>query len=327
MPPAPAPDAAFDRTVDELLEAPIPVHTITSQRDAAVEPLSIEPPPLRSHQPPPQHQALLEAEEAAIPLVTRAGSDLPAMSGVQPARQTDDDVVMEIGTDELAEDDLISVPPEASKSVPPPEIEIPVHDELDFDDEEDEEEIPASSQRPRAAAMDEAMAAAPDEHEVPIKTPPPESGPQEAMPAASALEAPRLPDMREAFDRGPTPEQLGETIELPEASNAELELDVRAAEPHAEPVSEELEVALPVRESASAFDANLSPPPSARDEMRRYDDQAATDGSMAEPIEATQVVRRREIAGATVSRVLKAAEFTPKTFLELLEASLRLGSD
>ncbi|HVJ18415.1 MAG TPA: hypothetical protein VM686_23510, partial [Polyangiaceae bacterium] len=259
--PPPPKDAAFDRTVDELLEAPIPVHTSTQQRSAVVEPISIEPPPPRSQQPPPRDEALLEAEEAAIPLIT-PGGDLPAMSGVQLAGQA---VEVEISTEEtdltgeeLGEDDLISVPPEASKSEPPPELDIPVHDELDFDEDEEEagEEMPASSQRPRAAAMEEALAAAAEEHEVPIKTPPPESGPQEAMPTAAALESPRLPDIREAFERGPTPEQLGETIELPEAGSAELELDVRAAEPAAEPVSEELEVALPVREASSAFDAN-----------------------------------------------------------------------
>jgi hypothetical protein len=264
-----------------------------------------------------------------MPLGSATAGDTPAMSGVQPVGQAAE-VEVTVEAEELGEDDLISVPPEA-RSAPPPDIEIPVHDALDFDEEEGaEEEIPASSKRARvAASMEEAMAAAPDaldEHEVPIKTPPPESGPQEAAPPPAALESPRVPDIREAFERGPTPEQLGETIELPEPSDAQLELDVRVAkERAAEPVSEELEVALPVREAASAYDANLSPPDSAREEIRRYDEQAVTDAG--EEVEATQVVRRREIAGATVARVLGKADFTPRTFLELLEASLRLGGE
>jgi hypothetical protein len=315
----PAADPVFDRTVDELLEAPIPLvqHSSAQPRIAAAEPISLEPPPARSYQPPPRDEASLEAEEAAIPLVTAAG-DVPAMSGVQPVSAE-----LAASAEELGEDDLISVAP------PPPEVEVDISmgDELDFQDEEEEGEIPASSKRPRvAASMEEALATAPaDEHEVPIKTPPPESGPQEAMPAPAALESPRLPDIREAFERGPTPEQLGETIELPEAGHAELELDVHVvAEPQNEPVSEELEVALPVREAASAFDANLSPPSSARDEIRRYDEQAAAETD----VEATQVVRRREIAGAAVARVIgRAGDFMPKSFLELLEASLRLGRD
>jgi hypothetical protein len=316
---APAPtaaDAAFDRTVDELLEAPIPqAHAAPQPVSPAIEPISLEP------------------EEPAVPQISAA--DMPAMSGVQPVGQTSDapdvEVTVEAGeAEELGEDDLISVPPDA-RSVPPPAVEVAAHDDLDFPDEdEDEEEMPASSQRARvAASMEEAMAATPealDEREVPIKTPPPESGPQEAAPPPAALEAPRLPDIREAF-AGPTPEQLGETIELPEPSNAKLELDVRAAKPPAaEPVSEELEVALPTREAASGYDANLSPPESAREEIRRYDQEAA--GAAGEPLEATAVVRRREIAGTAVARVLgKTGDFTPKSFLELLEASLRLGSE
>lgn len=323
--PAPAPVVStFDQTVDELLEAPIPLvqTTATAQRTPVAEPLSIDPPRARSHQPPPD-AALLEAEEAAIPLVTPAGRDLPAISGVQPVGHAEEAEEEEM---ELEEGDLISVPPGASPSAPPPAVEIPVHDELDFEDEE--EEIPASSQRPRvAASMEEALAVAPEaieEHEVPIKTPPPESGPQEAMPAPAALESPRLPDIREAFERGPTPEQLGETIELPEPSHAHLELDVRAPEPEAQPVSEELEVSLPTREASSRYDAGLAPPASAREEIRRFDEQAAGEADL----EATQIVRRRELVGTAVSRFLaKGAEFTPKSFVDLLEASLRLGGD
>ena len=60
-----------------------------------------------------------------------------------------------------------------------------------------EEEPPASSQRPRAAMLDDGLASEPlldEDREVPLKTPPPESGPQEA-PIPTGLGAPHIPDV------------------------------------------------------------------------------------------------------------------------------------
>ncbi len=99
----------------------------------------------------------------------------------------------------------------------------------------EEEEPPASSRRPKAAAsMSEALAGAADQldiegREIPLKTPPPESGPQEAPPV-QGLGAPPVPegiardgvDDLLAADPGklevPTQEQLGATVDLEEAS-------------------------------------------------------------------------------------------------------------
>ncbi len=348
--PAPAPVAAapvdrFDETVDELLEAPIPlVHAVAAAPAVKVaEPVSLEPPP------PPAAEALSslqpgsegEGEEAPIPLVAAAPSlpDAPAISGVQPVGHAAE------SAEELEEDDLLSVPPEAIKSEPPPELEqiASVDDsELDFDDEDDrsaeEEEMPASSKRARVDPLEAALSADQVlEHEVPIKTPPPESGPQEAAPPAAALEAPRLPELGESLDRvsatldvGPTPEQLGDTIELPEPSQANLELDVRAPVVEAQPISEELELSLPKRESVGVFDDSLTPPASAREELKRYEEQAApsVEAAPSGTPEATQVVRRPSLAGVGATRFLAAAaDFAPKSFVELLDASLRLGSE
>jgi hypothetical protein len=321
-PPVAAAPTPADQSLDDMLEAPIPVIQTAPSDRPSVQPISLRSgaqPPLA----PPEFGARIEAEEAPIPLVTSA----PAPTHLE--------VVEEYGAEELNEDDLISVPPPARESVAPPDIAAAPVDELDFV-EEDEDEVPASSRRPISTSSLEAGA----EREVPLKTPPPESGPQEAAPPAGALEAPRMPEIRDAFEAdigaplelGPTPEQLGETIELPEPSRAPLELDVATApvapidiEPP--PVSEELEVTLPRRESVGVYDAGLTPPAGARDELRRYEEQAAP-AEPSTPFEASGIVSRPELSGVVVSRFSAAARtFVPRSFVELLDASLGLGSD
>src|SRR5262245_51342982 len=98
----------------------------------------------------------------------------------------------------------------------------------------DDEELPASSRRPIAANMSEALAEAAEAveldegREIPLKTPPPESGPQEAPPVG--LAAPPVPDIEEIVETDimsrpqPTTEQLGATVELESAPPVELEL-------------------------------------------------------------------------------------------------------
>lgn len=324
-PAAAAPSPAMDQSIDDLLEAPIPIIHATPSDKPSVQPISM-PGRALPHVAPPEFGARIEAEEAPIPLVTSA----PALT---PAAEAE-----EYGAEELGEDDLISVPPGPRESVAPaPEITATAaEDDLDFDEEE-EDEVPASSKRPISTAPSFESVA---EREAPFKTPPPESGPQEALPPPAILEAPRLPEIRETFgsdisvraEVGPTPEQLGDTIDLPEPSRAPLELDVAAApvapidiEPP--PVSEELEVTLPRRESVGVYDAGLSPPAGARDELRRYEEQAAPVEPGA-PVEASGIVSRPELSGVVVSRFSAAARaFTPKSFVELLDASLGLGSD
>ena len=106
-------------------------------------------------------------------------------------------------------------------------------------------EITAVGVRVSAATLDEALAGAAElegealegEREVPIKTPPPESGPQEALPP-TGLEAGRTPNVAELEadlmpppSMGPTAEQLGETIELEAPRGPELEIDVTRPDP------------------------------------------------------------------------------------------------
>ncbi len=122
------------------------------------------------------------------------------------------------------------------------DLELLDADVVDITDEpppvalEEAEEPPASSRRPKAAAsMSEALAGAADQldmegREIPLKTPPPESGPQEAPPV-QGLGAPPVPEVFEGGDGVddllsadaarvdvPTQEQLGATVDLEESS-------------------------------------------------------------------------------------------------------------
>jgi hypothetical protein len=163
---------------------------------------------------------------------------------------------------------------------------------------EEEEELPASSRRPIAASMTEALAGAAesvemdDGREIPLKTPPPESGPQAAPP--QGLAPPPVPEIEEIADADivsgaqPTAAQLGATVDLEPGEPADLELGtpVREAPP-----------AHLVREEAPASD-----------------------------VRPDVVQRPRVMATAPAGAFVTAArEFQPETFVELLDASLGLG--
>lgn len=179
---------------------------------------------------------------------------------------------------------------------------------------EAEEEPPASSRRAIAGSMGEALAEAVDSvgmdegREIPLKTPPPESGPQ-AAPPPQGLAAPPVPDLHELREADivsgtqPTAAQLGATVELEPAAEGELELG--------EPVAEAPPVHL-VREEAPV---------------------AAAAVAAVEPIQPAasvepEVVRRPAAATAPAGAFVSAAKgFHPQSFLELLDASLALGRD
>jgi hypothetical protein len=221
-----------------------------------------------------------------------------------------------IPPEELSEDDLVEVttippaPAAASSSIPAT----------------DEEEPPASSRRSKVVAesLDQAIANAAsqaDEHEVPIHTPPPESGPQEAV-LPVGLDSPRTPEFAELSrppSLGPTPEQLGETIDLDEAEGPAIEIEVGglpAPEPKTERPPEELEVALPRAEMPSGtYDVEVSVPEQAAPAV-----PTVTAGSERIVPELTA----RPAAEAEITHVVRVTEKAPDTFAELLETSLRL---
>src|SRR5688500_3962355 len=110
-------------------------------------------------------------------------------------------------------------------------------------------------------------------------TPPPESGPQEAPPAG--LFAPGVPDvdnlraeappMSQGADYGPTPEQIGESVELEERGGPARELDIAPVRPETMPPKEELEALLNPPPSVGIYDESLLPPPEARAELVAHD--------------------------------------------------------
>lgn len=267
-PPAPAfspPAPAYTDSVDDLLADPFPA--------------SSAPPP------PP---APSDAQDEPIPLVAVAPQPAEHISGVMPVAELSE------APEELLEDDIVEMsPPAVAVEAVVPASRTALDDvDSNFDDEDDdatrqsasEEEPPVSSSRSKiAGTMDEALARAAEQmeiqegREVPLKTPPPESGPQAAM---APMPAPAAPDIDELLEADilpvtgmsspasvPTTEQLGQTIDLEEARGPRLELDHPVAAPAAAAPTEELEVTLPQREFGGGYQDDLMPPPEARQDL------------------------------------------------------------
>lgn len=252
---------------------------------------------------------------------------------------------------ELLDDDLVeiqTVPPEAAPESPPaPRVPAAAQSDFSLDFEEEEEEPPASSRRPIAASMDQALADA-AEREVPIKTPPPESGPQEAsVPPSPELDNLLHPGASEetAINEGiPTSAQLGNTVSLDEGEPADLEVaHVVVDQPHrATPIVHEDEAVIPQREAAGTYDSNLAPPPEAHSDLQRHA-QAEARRAISEELSdvpqisksapppaaeegVPEVIERPHVHVRGITSIVSAAQrFQPKTFLELLDASLKLG--
>lgn len=227
--------------------------------------------------------------------------------------------------EELSDDDLVEV-----TTVPPPLVPEPVAP-ASSEVEVEIEEPPASSSRSKVAGtLDQAIAsaAAEPEPEVPIHTPPPESGPQEAV-LPAGIEAPRAPEFAELATEhvrpasiGPTTEQLGETIELEGADGPEIEIEVGGAplpEPRVERPVEELEVTLPRAEMPSGtYDLSVSTP------AETPIVHSATPASPAPQNITPDITARPAVAEADVMRVVRVPDKAPETFAELLDASLGL---
>lgn len=304
-------------------------------------------PPVAAYAPPVEAPPLLPAAWQGEP-----GSAVQPRPGTMPPESMAPE---SMPAEEIGEDDLLEVttiPPDAMEAAPeaprePRLSELPVLEP----DTMEVSEITAVGVRISAGSLDEALAGAVQlegmgegealegEREVPIHTPPPESGPQEALPP-TGLEAARMPDVDQLEadlisppSLGPTAEQLGETIELEAPRGPELEIDVNVEEtppPPDQAPHEELEVALPRPSLPSGLYDLTTPPPG------DYPSPALAEGppSVPEPREtATIPVEVREdtgpertgrpALGATdVAQVTLAAPASPKTFVELLDASL-----
>ncbi|MEO6599899.1 MAG: hypothetical protein ABIQ16_08520 [Polyangiaceae bacterium] len=406
---------------------PIPPAYVAPQPESVYE---LEPPPFQpsfeSYVPPsaPAHAALLDAsvddllledpfpsepappapsysdvfEEDPIPLVSVSVSSQRShdedVSGIMVVSELNDE------PEELLEDDIVEMTAEVA-AVP----EGNPLDDLNFDDEELDgessssvEEPPASSSRSKiAGTMDEALARAADEHvtleegrEVPLKTPPPESGPQAATALPPGIHAPLSPDIEELLEADiqpqggvrsavPTTEQVGQTIDLDEARGPSLELDhpaaLSAVPLHEDLPGEELEVTLPGHAYGGGYAEDLMPPPGAREELEAHrqrvgDDSvppppeslaqfpslpaSAASADFAAPVIvptsvttdstsegvsmvtvdapthaefAPELLARPALGPTPVAKFIRVQSPRPNTFLELLDASLSLGSD
>jgi hypothetical protein len=298
------------------------------QRNATLPRPAAPPPAIAAAPPEPAVEEPVEEEE------------------VEDVDLFDEDIVDltadEIGAEEIGAEEIAATGPELEEDI--------------FFEDEEEIEPPASSRRPKvAASMDEALAGAAElemdqGREVPLKTPPPESGRQVAGPPPQGLHQPAPPadfgsdvdDLLEAdISSGtqhakpavPTPEQLGQTIDLEEGAGVPLELDAPVQPP--EPTrAEELEAPLPPREAHGSYSAGLAPPPEARAELearRRREAEPPAAPSAPPPAPPGEVkpeiVQRPAVAASGPAAQFLAAhrEFKPESFLELLDASLSLG--
>lgn len=179
----------------------------------------------------------------------------------------------------------------------------------DFDDvkdlpevELDEPDMPISGPvSQREPTMDDAIDEA--AYQPPV-TPPPESGEE--------LTRPQIP-----LSRGPTIEQLGETIALEEGGPQTFELDEptldepRLSEPPPSYKQAEIPASLPPAHE------DLTLPENAREELERVRLGEST------PLQA-RVSSRPVLSTNVVDLVSSARDFAPKSFLDLLEASLKL---
>jgi hypothetical protein len=341
--------------IDVPLDSVPPAAELSTSQVPDADPIPLVTPARQTPPPPPLDDAFsLESEVSEVRVTTAPRGPAPEVTVAAIAAEAEP-----MGTEELSEDDLVEV----TEGTPAPA-------DVDIDFEDEDEQPPASSQRSKvAASMDEALAAAAEqeaEREVPLQTPPPESGPQAAMPMGMA--APPAPDvdalLSDELDipmhasssmTGPTPEQLGQTIDLDEARGPSLELaEPRGSDPAPAPV-EELEVALPGPNQVGGYDHSLQPPPEAREELeahrRRLEDDippppeslaqypsVQPDASAPELLSMVQsapeaaavgpeVVARPVPTGSPESFVNVRESFRASSFVELLDASLDLSGD
>jgi hypothetical protein len=128
---------------------------------------------------------------------------------------------------------------------------------------------------------------------------------------------------------GPTAEQLGETIELEAPRGPELEIDVTVVSEAAVTVeaAEELEVTLPRASMPSGlYDVNVTAPPPEPVVTLEAPPQAPA--AVTQPAPASDQPDRthaRPAVGATdVAQVSLVPQSAPRSFVELLDASLGL---
>lgn len=174
------------------------------------------------------------------------------------------------------------------------------------------------------------------------RTPPPESGPQVTIPPKEDKEG----ETRAAPGTdSPTMEQVGSTIELDEPGSFDLEL----ADGEPRPTPDDTEAQLPPGEYAGTYDASLRPPENVQEELRTHAQAAServerSSSAPSSPLQSspapqvastpalgarpTEVVARAPSTSSAPAALYDgaAAQAEPRTFIERLDAALRLGT-
>jgi hypothetical protein len=228
----------------------------------------------------------VELQAAAEPV---AAEPEPNGNGAAAEEYYDEEEVEDL---ELSEEDIVDLT--EAEEAPQPAVAAA---ELDWEDEE--LEAPASSRRPIAApSMDQAIASAAEEpvameegREIPLKTPPPESGPQEAPPMPAHAPLPEIAEEADLYS--------GTHATAAPVNEAMLDFE--------EPPPQAIEV-LPPEPAAEPEPAIEAMPES---------------GEIAPAV----VARPAPVAPVAPSAYVVAARgFAPASFGELLDASLGLGA-
>lgn len=272
----------------------------------------------------------------------------PAAPNILPSRESVGGILelVEDGPSEaLSEDDVLEMSSELLESVPPfgdvrsvPSASRSAEEPVEFSLSDD---APDSSERDRAPDIESFPVEEPslieEGREVPVKTPPPESGQQQA-PLTAAFSDPEAAGFKEdrespsfsgvARTDGPSVEQLGQTIDLSPAEGPDLELDrLSDLAPPAPAVEEELEAALPGAYTAQYPERDSGGPVQ---ELSEGGAEAQESGDTARwpPTEprtgqASRVVARSPVFDREVAEFSKIGPSWPtRTFLSLLDESL-----
>jgi hypothetical protein len=318
--------------------ASVPRAEPAPEPEARPLPQMAKPAPVVS--PPVAVAPIAAAPIAAAPVAAASAPQLEAMdeapvlevSEAAPSADIEDLDMMDVEIVEIAVDSpALEEPSYGEERAPMATLADEPPDTVD-------EPIPESAPRP-AAALGAAR-----EHEVPLKTPPPESG-RQAVAGPSYDEPAREADLAGGTDvdslleadlsgspisrapsaGGPTMEQLGETVELEgaDAPAANLELDsVAPAAPSlgGETAADELELELPKQTFSGGYEPPVAAPPAAAPEARPRAPVAAAAPAPAGPT----IVERPHVDALAAEVIAAPAPRLPETFIDLLDASLAL---
>lgn len=282
-------------------------------------------------EPPPAATAA-----ASVARAEREEPDAAVRSGVIPLEdglELDGDVELESG-------ELIDVTDLSPEEVATIEAEVAEEAESALTDLPDDEAlVPSSSRRPKLPEQTKLTASTADlqqDREVPLHTPPPESGRQITAPVQIPAQGAPPRDLLQVGEEisprplgpGPTPEQLGETIDLDEPLGGDLELQASEAPTPPPPRRDELEHEPPTG-SPGAYDSSLEAPSTAAEDLVRH---RAREADVREvpaalpPVAAgpSAVVERPVLDARPMEITGVASPATPRSFRELLDGSLAL---